>query len=142
MHRHLRYEANAQQVLRESAGIISLLGVGTSRHLSLSQVRGQHPTCPPLGCRHRRLALDRQPMRCRLLPDHGCLVSSSCGEEGGGANPDAALMPRGEDVVEFAAAGRADDRRCCRAARGGVPCRSCTSRDMNSRLPKRSTVPG
>jgi hypothetical protein len=32
----------------------------------------------------------------------------------------------GEDVVEFAAAGRADDRRCrCRAAREGVPCRSC-----------------
>jgi hypothetical protein len=29
MHRHLRYEANAQQVLRESAGIISPLGVGT-----------------------------------------------------------------------------------------------------------------
>jgi hypothetical protein len=31
LHRHLRYEANAQQVLRESAGIISSLGVGTSR---------------------------------------------------------------------------------------------------------------
>jgi hypothetical protein len=32
----------------------------------------------------------------------------------------------GEDVVEFAAAGRADDRRCrCRAAGEGVPCRSC-----------------
>jgi hypothetical protein len=31
----------------------------------------------------------------------------------------------GEDVAEFAAAGRADGRRCrCRAA-GGVPCRSC-----------------
>jgi hypothetical protein len=32
----------------------------------------------------------------------------------------------GEDVVEFTAAGRADDRRCCcRAAGEGVPCRSC-----------------
>jgi hypothetical protein len=32
---------------------------------------------------------------------------------------------RGEDVVEFAAAGRADGRRCrCRAAGGGVPCHS------------------
>jgi hypothetical protein len=29
MHRYLRYEANAQQVLREGAGIISPLGVGT-----------------------------------------------------------------------------------------------------------------
>jgi hypothetical protein len=84
------------------------------------------PTCPPLGCRRRRLA--RQPTRCRLLPGHGCPVSSSCGEEGGGANPDAALPPREEDVVEFAAAGRADDRRCCRAAKGGVPCRSCRRR--------------
>jgi hypothetical protein len=31
MHRHLRYEANAQQVLRECAGVISPLGVGTLR---------------------------------------------------------------------------------------------------------------
>jgi hypothetical protein len=31
LHRHLRYEANAQQALRESAGVISPLGVGTSR---------------------------------------------------------------------------------------------------------------
>jgi hypothetical protein len=31
LHRHLRYEANAQQVLHESAGIINPLGVGTSR---------------------------------------------------------------------------------------------------------------
>jgi hypothetical protein len=29
MCRYLRYEANAQQVLREGAGVISLLGVGT-----------------------------------------------------------------------------------------------------------------
>jgi hypothetical protein len=94
------------------------------RHPSSSQVRGQRSTCPPLGCRRRRLA--RQPTRCCLLHGHGCHVSSFCGEEGGEANPDAALPPWGEDVVEFATAGRADDRRCCRrAARGGVPCRSC-----------------
>jgi hypothetical protein len=29
MHRYLRYEANAQQVLREGAGVISPLGIGT-----------------------------------------------------------------------------------------------------------------
>jgi hypothetical protein len=31
VHRYLRYEANAQQVLRESAGVIGPLGVCTSR---------------------------------------------------------------------------------------------------------------
>jgi hypothetical protein len=94
------------------------------RHSSLSQARGQRPTCPPLGCRRRRLA--RQPTRCCLLPGHDCPVSSSCGEEGGRTNLDAALPPRGEDVVEFATVGRADGRHCrCRAAEGGVPCRSC-----------------
>jgi hypothetical protein len=90
--------------------------------------RGQHSTCPPQGCWCRRLALVRQPTRYRLLPGHGCPVSSSSGEEGGGANPGVPLLPRGKVVVEFAAAGRADDRRCCRAARGGVPCRSCRCR--------------
>jgi hypothetical protein len=94
------------------------------RHSPSSQARGQHPTCPPLGCRRRRPA--RQPTRCRLLPGHGCPVSSSCCKEGSGTNPDAALPPRGEDVVESAAAGRADGRRCrCRVAGEGVPCRSC-----------------
>jgi hypothetical protein len=49
----------------------------------------------------------------------------------------------GEDVVEFAAAGRADDRRgCCRAAGGGVPCRSCRrgtlTRDSRSGAPSRA----
>jgi hypothetical protein len=29
LHRYLRYETNAQQVLREGAGVISPLGVGT-----------------------------------------------------------------------------------------------------------------
>jgi hypothetical protein len=84
--------------------------------MSLSLARGQRPTCPPLGCRRRRLA--RQPTWCRLLPGHGC-PSSTYGEEGGGTNPDAALPPRGEDIIEFATAGLADGRRCCyRAARG------------------------
>jgi hypothetical protein len=31
LHRYLRYEANAQQALHESAGVISPLGVGTLR---------------------------------------------------------------------------------------------------------------
>jgi hypothetical protein len=52
----------------------------------LSQVRGQRPTCSPLGCWRCRLALVRQLTRCRLLPGHGCPASSSYGEEGGGAN--------------------------------------------------------
>jgi hypothetical protein len=54
------------------------------------------PDMSPAGCRRRRLALDRQRTRCRLLPGHGCPVSSSCDEEGGGANSDAALPPRGK----------------------------------------------
>jgi hypothetical protein len=70
--------------------------VAGKRHPLLSQVWGQHPTCPPLGCRRRRLALDRQRTRCRLLRGHSCPVSSSCGEESGGANPDAALLPWGK----------------------------------------------
>jgi hypothetical protein len=40
--------------------------------------------------------------------------------------PGCCSSPIGEDVVEFAAAGRADGRRCrCRAVGEGVPCRSC-----------------
>jgi hypothetical protein len=133
MHSYLRYEANAQQVLsrgcwrHQSAWGWRVAG---KRHPSLSQVRGQHPTCPPQGCWRHRLALVRQPTRCCLLPGHGCPVSSSSGEEGGGANPDVPLPPQGDVVVEFAAAERADDRRCCRAARGGVPCRSCNALNL------------
>jgi hypothetical protein len=52
-------------------------------------------------------------MRCRPLLGHICPASSSYGEEGGGTDPDAALPPRGEDVVESAAVGRADGH-CCR----------------------------
>jgi hypothetical protein len=58
--------------------------VAGKRRSSSSRARGQRPTCPPLGCRRRRLA--RQPTRCRFLLGHGCLASSSCGEEGGGTN--------------------------------------------------------
>jgi hypothetical protein len=39
--------------------------------------------------------------------------------------PGVPLLPRGDVVIEFAPAERADDRRCCRAVGGGVPCRSC-----------------
>jgi hypothetical protein len=98
--------------------------VAGKRHSSSSQARGQRPTCPPLGCWRSRLA--RQPTRCYLLPGHDCPISSSCGEEGDGTNPNAALPPRGGDVVESAAAGRADGRHCRHHAAGeGVPCRSC-----------------
>jgi hypothetical protein len=38
--------------------------------------------------------------------------------------PGCSSSATGGGVVEFTAAGRAIDYRCCRAARGGVPCRS------------------
>jgi hypothetical protein len=38
--------------------------------------------------------------------------------------PGCSSSATGGGVVEFAAAGRAVDRRCCHAARGGVTCRS------------------
>jgi hypothetical protein len=128
LHRYFRYEANAQQVLYEGAGVISPLGVGTLRGSDTRRcLRCEDDTRhgPPRGCRCHRLALARQPMRCRLLHGHGCPVSSSSGEECGGANPGVPLLPRWEVVVELVAAGRADCRCCCRAAGGGVPCRSC-----------------
>src|SRR5688572_27629222 len=61
LHRYLRYAANAQQVLRECAGIISPLAGGTLRgnDIRQSQVPGQHQTWRPLGCRRPRIA--RQP---------------------------------------------------------------------------------
>jgi hypothetical protein len=56
-------------------------------------------------------------MRCRLLLGHGCPASSSVGGEGDGTDPDAVLPSRGEDVVDSADGGRADDRHCrCRTA--------------------------
>jgi hypothetical protein len=56
--------------------------VAGKRHSSMSQARGQRPTCPPLGCQRRRLA--RQPTRSHLLLGHDRPASSSCGEEGAG----------------------------------------------------------
>jgi hypothetical protein len=87
-------------------------------------VRGQCPTCPPGECRRRRLALVRQPTKCRLLRGHGCPVSASFGEEGGGDDRSAPLLPRGDAVAELTTAGRVGGRRYRRAVRGGVPCRS------------------
>ncbi len=82
------------------------------------------PTCPPLGRRRRRLA--RQPTRCRLLLGHACPASSSVGGEGDGTDPDVALPPRGEDVVDSAAGERAVGRHCrCRTTEEGVSCHSC-----------------
>jgi hypothetical protein len=94
------------------------------RRSSSSQTRGQRPTCPPLGRRRRRLA--RQPTKCRLLLCHTCPASSSVSGEGDGTDPDVALPPRGEDVVDSAAGGWTDDRHCrCRVAEEGVSCHSC-----------------
>jgi hypothetical protein len=82
------------------------------------------PDVTPSGRRRRRLA--RQPTRCRLLLGHGCPASSSVGGGGDGTNSDVVLQPRGEDVVDSAAGGRADGRHCrCRAAEEGVSCCSC-----------------
>jgi hypothetical protein len=52
------------------------------------------PDVSPAGRRRRRLA--RQPTRCRLLLGHSCPASSSCGGEGDGTDPDAALPPWGK----------------------------------------------
>jgi hypothetical protein len=46
------------------------------------------------------------------LRGHSCLVSASSDEEGGGDDRSAPLLPRGDAVVELAAAGWVGDRRC------------------------------
>jgi hypothetical protein len=127
LHRYLRYEANAQQVLREGAGVISPLGVGALRGSDTRRcLRCEDNTRH--GPRRGAGAVDS------LWPDSRrgaafCMAtvapSPSSGEEGGVANPGIPLLPRWEAVVEFAAAGRAVDHRCCRTTGGGVPCRSC-----------------
>jgi hypothetical protein len=80
--------------------LASSVRLGLARHgETTSVVVSGARTTPDMslaGCQRRRLALDRQPTRCRLLPGHGCPVSSSCGEEGGRANPNAALPPWGK----------------------------------------------
>jgi hypothetical protein len=73
------------------------------RRSSSSQTRGRRPTCPPLGRQRRRLA--RQPTRCRPLLGHACPASSSVDGEGDGTDPDVALPPRGEDIVDPPPAG-------------------------------------
>jgi hypothetical protein len=127
MHHYLRYEANAQQVLREGASVISPHGVSTLRGsdirrcLRCEDITRHVPAGVPASSTCSGLIADEVPPpawpRLPRLP--------SSGEEGGGANPSVPLLPRGEVIIEFAVAGRADDRRCCRATRGGVPCRSC-----------------
>jgi hypothetical protein len=73
------------------------------------------PDVPPLGRRRRRLA--RRPTRCRLLLGLGCPASSSVGGGGDGVSSNVVLPPRGEDVVDSAAGGRAVGRHCrCRTA--------------------------
>jgi hypothetical protein len=127
LHRHLRYEANAQQVLHESASVICPLGVGTLRENDI----------------HRCL---RCGDNARHVPRWGADIVDSLDSRRGAASCLATVAPSplptarrvagqtrmllfrhgGEDDVEFVAAGRADDRRCCcRAAGGRVPCRSC-----------------
>jgi hypothetical protein len=66
------------------------------RRSSSSQTRSRRPSCPPLGCRRRRLA--RQLTRCRLLLGLGCPASPSIGGGGDRTNPKVVLPPRGEDV--------------------------------------------
>jgi hypothetical protein len=87
--------------------------------LSLSQTRGRCPTRPPLGRWRRRLA--RQPTRRCLLLGLGCPASSSVGGGEDGVSSNVVLPPRGEDVVDSAAGGRAVGRHCRRCtAREGV----------------------
>jgi hypothetical protein len=88
---------------------------------SSSQTRGRCPTRPPLGRRRRRLA--RQPTRARLLLGLGCPASSSVGRGEGGVSSNVVFPPRGEDVVDSAAGGRAVGRHCrCCTAGEGVSC--------------------
>jgi hypothetical protein len=113
--------------------------VAGKRRSSSSQTRGRRPTCPPLGRRRRRLA--RQPTRCRLLLGHACPVASSVGEEGDETDPNVVLPPRGEDVVDSAAGGRAVGHHCrCRAAEEGVSCRSLEGHELKT--PETENRPG
>jgi hypothetical protein len=54
LHRYLMYEANTQQVLREGAGVISPLGVGTllgsdTRHCLRCEDDSRHVPCMGAG---------------------------------------------------------------------------------------------
>jgi hypothetical protein len=91
---------------------------------SATQTRGRCPTRPPLGRWRRRLA--RQPTRRCLLVGLGCPASSSVGGGEDGVSSKVVLPPRGEDVVDSAAGGRAVGRHCRgRTAVERVSCRSC-----------------
>jgi hypothetical protein len=69
------------------------------------------------GCYSRRRRPARQPTRCRLLLGLGCPASSSVDGGGDGVTSNVVLPPRGEDVVDSAAGGRAVGRHCrCRTA--------------------------
>jgi hypothetical protein len=82
---------------------------------------------PPLGCRRCRLV--RQPTRRCLLLGLGCPAFPFVGGEEGGMSSKVVLPPRGEDVVDSTAGGRAVGRHCrCRAAVEGVSCHSCRRR--------------
>jgi hypothetical protein len=144
MHCYLRYEANVQQVLREGAGVISPLGVGTL-----------------LGSDTRRC------LRCkdniRHVPRRGAGVVDSLWSDSrrGAASCLATVAPsppppsrgwRGKPGCSSSAAGRCRRRvRLCGASRRPSLLSCCEGRstmsqppsqDMNSRLPKQSTVPG
>jgi hypothetical protein len=78
---------------------------------------------PALGCRRYRLA--RQPTRRCLLLGLGCPASSSVDEGEDGVSSNVVLPPRGEDVIDSAAGGRAVGHHCrCRTVVEGVSCRS------------------
>jgi hypothetical protein len=97
--------------------------VAGRRRSSSSQARSRYPVRPPLGCRRCRLA--RQPTRRCLLLGLGCPAFPSVGREEGGMSSKVVLPPRGEDVVDSAAGGRAVGRHCrCRTTVEGVSCRS------------------
>jgi hypothetical protein len=101
--------------------------VAGRRRSSSSQARSRYSVRPSLGCRRCRLA--RQPTRRCLLLGLGCPAFPSVGEEESGTNSEVVLPPRGEDIVDSAAGGRAVGRHCrCRATVEGVSCRSCRRR--------------
>jgi hypothetical protein len=97
LHRYLRYEANAQQVLREGAAIICPLGVGTLRgNDTRRRLRREDNTRHVPRCGASVVdSLDNRRGAASYLATVAP-ASSSCGEEGGGTNPDAALPPRGK----------------------------------------------
>jgi hypothetical protein len=96
---------------------------GETTLVFVSNVRSM-PDAPPLGRWRCRLA--RQSTRRCLLLGLGCPASSFVGGGEDGVSSNVVLPPRGEDVVDSTADGRAVGRQCrCRTAVKGVSCRSC-----------------